>query len=424
MPIHLDVLRPRQAEAGKIKIGGLGEKRTTRDGNREYQIPVKFDHFILTTTERGKDGNFELDARLMDQLEKDKDGKIRRIPILLSSDDIDEVFPTTLACYWGRNLHCKGDGHNDATRYEIRQEKRDGRPVTIKTGKSEKVKCPCKYLEATKGLQCKAHGTLWSTVVAGEETQIGARHSFRTTSWDSIRSLIAGLQEIQRMVGTLVGPPLTLYVRPRVVRPKGSDRSKTVYVVHVNCKSKDIQELRERVLAQAQMRHNVAALAGRPIRLGLAAPGVGETAAEQAKIQAEFHPDDDPEDDDLDYNPETGEVFDRRDAVDTDGWNPDPKPEEESQAEPPSDDTVSNWKLEGDHPIRTAFQKLISDIFVDRDLSESESKSGRLAIWSEAVEAAGMKGLIWKDLTRERAETIQPHLQKLLRDPDAVPEGP
>ena len=420
MPIHLNVLRPRQAEAGKIKIGALGEKRTTQHGDRQYQIPVKFDHFILTTTERGNDGNFELDAKLMEQLDTDKDGKIRKIPILLSSDDIDEVFPTTLACYSGRNLHCKGDGHSPAVRFEIRTEKRDGRTVKIKTGKTEAVKCPCNYLGATKGLQCKAHGTLWCTVVAGEETQIGGRHSFRTTSWDSIRSLTAGLQEIQRMVGTLVGPPLTLHVRPRVVRPKGSDRSKTVYVVHVICKSKDIQQLRERVLAQAQMRHSVAALAGRPIKLGLPAPGE-ESPAEQAKIQEEYHPDDAPEDDEevMGYDPDTGEVYGDGDPIDADGWVRDPKPEDDSQ-EPPEDTS----KLESDHPIRSAFQKLIGDIFVDRDLPEAESKSGRAAIWSEACEAAGCPRLPWKDLTRSRAAKIQPHLQKMLRDPDAAPEGP
>ena len=345
--------------------------------------------------------------------------------IMLSSDDLEEVFPVTLACYQGKNLYCRGDGYNDATRYQISKEDRNGRSVTVRTGKSKKVKCPCNLLGASKGLTCKPHGLLWCTIIAGEETQIGARHSFRTTSWDSISSIIAGLQGIQEHV-TLVGHPLTMIVKPRVVRPKGSDSSKTVYVVNITKKTSDVQKLVEDCLRQLQLRQAVSELAGQTGR-AMPAPADGaETSAEQAKIQTEYHPDPAPDEDDEDlgYDPNTGEVYGDGDVLDTDGWERDPKPEDESQEEAPAPDDASNAQLPGDHPLRAAFQKLIGDIFVDRDLAEDEAKSGRSAIWSEACESAGCPRLPWKDLTRARAAKIQPHLQKMLRDPDTVSEGP
>ena len=44
-------LNPRFAEVGKIKIGGKGETKKT-SGGKDFQIPVRYDHFVVTTTER------------------------------------------------------------------------------------------------------------------------------------------------------------------------------------------------------------------------------------------------------------------------------------------------------------------------------------------------------------------------------------
>ena len=46
-------LTPRFAEVGKIKIGGKGETRKDKNG-KDYQLPVRYDHFVVTTTEKGK----------------------------------------------------------------------------------------------------------------------------------------------------------------------------------------------------------------------------------------------------------------------------------------------------------------------------------------------------------------------------------
>lgn len=430
MPIHEKILKPRQAEAGKIKAGGLGEKRKKSGGKTgEYQLPVKYDHFILTTTERGDDGNFELDDPLMKEIPKDKDGKIRRLPIALSSDIIEEIFPETLACYKGKSLYCKGDG-TSARKFELRKEQRDGETVTIKTGRSKAVSCPCTLLKIDdeglqmrqeaadeKGLVCKPHATLWATIVAGEQTQIGARHSFRTTSWDSIKSIKASLIEIQNLVGTLVGPLLTMHIRPRKVRPKGSTRTETIYAVYINCVAKDIQELRERVLAQAQIRHNVAAMAGRPLRLGLPAPGVGESATEQARIQQEYHPDEDDEDD-VDFDPETGEVYDTS-ARDPDSAEPAHEDtmgfSDESQA-PPS--AAENAALPLDHQIRERIKDLVSKAAHVRGFEGETLETGRKEIWAEAVEKAGYPKLAWRDLTMHRAAKIDIQLDAIIKTKD------
>lgn len=427
MPIHEKILKPRQAEAGKIKIGHLGEERQKESGKGTFQLPVKLDHFLITTTERGDDGNFELDEELMAQLPKDKDGKIRRLPILVSSDIIEEVFPTTLACYQGKNLYCRGDGQS-AKKFELRKETRNGETVTVKTGKSKAVTCPCSLLKDLtddgdveirqaavneKGLVCKPHGTLWATIVAGEHTQIGARHSFRTTSWDSIKSIKAGLEEIQNLVGTLVGPLITMHIRPRNVRPKGSTRSNVVYIVHVNCVSKDIQELRERVLAQAQIRHNVAAIAGRPLRLGLPAPGVAEGAAEQARIQQEYHPD---EDEDDSYDPVTGEVFDTsaRDAEEP--AHEDEAPFADDSQLPPS--SAEHAPLPADHEIRTRILNLIGQAARARGFEAEHLEKGRKEIWCEATEKAGLARLNWNDLTAFRASKINDQLTAIIKSKD------
>ena len=44
-----DLLVPRVAEIGKIKIGYLGEERQAKGGGT-YRQPLKLDRFLVTTT--------------------------------------------------------------------------------------------------------------------------------------------------------------------------------------------------------------------------------------------------------------------------------------------------------------------------------------------------------------------------------------
>lgn len=319
MPIHPSVLRARPAECGKIKIGRLSENKKQAQGGREYRTPERLNHFIITKTVRkGQDENFVEDTELMLKLAKDGDEKIRTIPIVLDSDIIDEVFPTTLACYAGRALHCRGTGEGTATRFEIV----GGR----QSGKTKAVPCTCSYLTEPKKLVCKPHGTLWCTIYAGDVTRIGVRHSFRTTSWHSISAIVSGLERIRTVFGTICGIPLLLVINPTLVRTKEGG-TRTIQVVHIELATKDMMGLQRHSIESARVRHDVAILAGKPLVLGAPRPaGDQEMAAEQRAVQEEWHPeeqsedgpedgpDDEGEEGDLepgkDFDANTGEVFD------------------------------------------------------------------------------------------------------------------
>jgi hypothetical protein len=277
-------LTPRLAEAGKIKIGGLGTKRTSREG-KEFRVPVKYDHFVITGTQRDTHGDLELDTALMDALEKGADGKLHAIPIVLHGDDIDSVFPTSYALYTGKKCACRGDGER-ATRREIKDKEF--------TGKEKEIVCPCDYLNADQGPKCKPNGKLYCSIAAPGSAVAGAVHIWRTTSIISIQQMIASLEQIKNVCGTLRGIPLWLLVRPVTVEPPGSGPI-TVYCCHVELRVSDIEEVQRRALERAKIRRALGGDDGAYRRM-LTAPGDEETHEEMAEIEAEF------------YNTETGEV--------------------------------------------------------------------------------------------------------------------
>jgi hypothetical protein len=101
-------LTPQLAERGKIKIGMKGEEKTSSQG-KKFMLPVKLDHFLITTMQRDAAGRLMPDVALMARL-KPEGGKITEIPVRLLYDDIDLNFPTRYACYKGNRCWCSGDG--------------------------------------------------------------------------------------------------------------------------------------------------------------------------------------------------------------------------------------------------------------------------------------------------------------------------
>lgn len=275
-------LQPALAEGGKIKIGGLGEVRQVRNSDRTYRIPLKLDHFLVTKTTRDAQGDLEVNEELMAALPKDDDGHCREIPIVLHSDVIDEVFPTTYALYSGRRLACRGDGEA-ATRWEIDKEGN-------RTGNTKQIQCPCSFLGATKGLICKPHGTLHCSIALPDMAVAGAVHKWRTTSLISIQRMIGSLQQIQATCGTVRGLPLTLRVEPVQVTPPGQKAS-TVYCCHVELRAANLIAAQRQALQLAQMRRAVAGVDdGKTYRALIAAPAMNESPEEEAEVAAEFHP--------------------------------------------------------------------------------------------------------------------------------------
>jgi len=237
-------LEPRLSEGGKIKIGRKGSWTKSRKGT-EFQPPQKLDHFLITTTTRGEDGNFLLATEVIRALPCDEDGKIREIPIVLHGDTLDEVFPTAYACYAGRTCACRGDGEH-ATRWEVV----DG----YRTGNTKSVACPCPLLEEKR---CKPHGVLHCSIAVPGLAVAGSVYKFRTTSIISVQELYGSLLHIKRTCGVFRGLPLTLCLKPVTVQPKGL-KTQTVYTCYVELRAKDLVAVQRQALEMAQMREALA----------------------------------------------------------------------------------------------------------------------------------------------------------------------
>ena len=281
-------LTPRLAEGGKIKIGGLGEVR--KGGSGAYRLPQKHEYFTITSTQRGPDiegarGDLLIDQDLMLELtDLDDNGEVQpltEIPIVVHSDDIDEVFPTSYAIYTGRKLACRGDG-KVAEQYIF-----DGK---LRTNKIKEVACPCERLGRDKD-PCKPHGTLHCSIRVPGQAVAGSLYKWRTTSIISLQQVVGSLNHILATCGVLQGLPLMLCLRPMEVSPKG--KTNTVYVCHVELRAKDVEAVQQQALQMAQMRQTLASKlsdARTTYRAMLEAPGEEEDGEEQAEVQQEFHP--------------------------------------------------------------------------------------------------------------------------------------
>jgi hypothetical protein len=278
-------ITPRLAEAGKIKIGGLGPERKSGKGN-SFRPPLKFDHFLITGTERDGNDDLAIDDAMMTSLVDggyaDADSKLRAIPIVLHSDEIDEVFLTSYALYSGKRCACRGDGEK-ALRRELDKDKQY-------TGAEKTIDCPCDYLDATAGPKCKPNGKLFCSIAAPNSAVAGAVHIWRTTSIISVQQMIGSLLQIKAICGTLRGIPLTLRVKPITVEPKNSAPI-TVYVCHVELRAKDIESVQRKALDAAKLRRELG-FDDRAYRAMLTLPAHHETEQEQAAIAAEMYPED------------------------------------------------------------------------------------------------------------------------------------
>lgn len=210
---------PQLLEFGKIKIGNKG--KLVRD---TFRMPQKLDHFIITTTEKGDDDNFILDADLMEKLMKPANlEKLTSIPIILLYNDIDLNFVSRYVCYRGATRWCSGDGE---TAYRINAK-----------NVQEKINCPCERCENTypgedgkgKG-KCKASGCL-SVLIQGAEV-VGGVWKYRTTGYNSVRAITASLLLIKNQTGGLLaGLPLEMIVRPKKTTNPIDGKPVTIYIV-------------------------------------------------------------------------------------------------------------------------------------------------------------------------------------------------
>ncbi len=246
--IKSKMLNPRLAEIGKIKIGTKGEERTSKSGTK-YRLPVKYDHFVITTTERDKKtGRFIIDTEIMKKLDPPgmKNGKKyegmkpKEIPIILVFDDIDLNFFTSFACYLSKILFCRGDG-----------EKANRRENDI----DKQIICNPETCQFFKDKKCKVSGILSSMISLNPE--FGGVYRFRTHSWNSVSNILASLQFIaQNTNGVLQGLPLKLKMLKKTTEEHGDVNIVTIVLDGIQMKEMRklaVDEYRDRKLLDFNM---------------------------------------------------------------------------------------------------------------------------------------------------------------------------
>lgn len=180
---------------GRISIGKVIEKGGKR-------LPEKDDQFTITSQVQGKDG--WLPHPFDEGFREAQKGKIRSIPIRLLFNDPELNFRAEYSLFdraTGRPL-CVGDGEN------------------CKRRSDEGIKSlPCPSPEGcplAKGGACKPYGRL--NVSIGDEDPLGS-FVFRTTGFNSIRTLVARLQYFQAISkNRLSCLPLELRLRGKSTR--------------------------------------------------------------------------------------------------------------------------------------------------------------------------------------------------------------
>ncbi|PMY73096.1 MULTISPECIES: hydrolase or metal-binding protein [unclassified Pseudomonas] len=180
---------------GRISIGKIVEKNGKR-------LPEKDDQFTLTSQVQSRDG--WLLHPLNEELRNGQEGKLRSIPIRLLFNEPDLNFRAEYSLFdrtTGRPL-CVGNGDTCKRQCE------DG----IKT-----LPCPSPDgCSLAQGNACKPYGRL--NVVIGDDDPLGS-FVFRTTGFNSIRTLAARLQYFQAISGNrLACLPLELRLRGKSTR--------------------------------------------------------------------------------------------------------------------------------------------------------------------------------------------------------------
>ena len=180
---------------GRISIGKVVEKNGKR-------LPEKDDQFTITSQVQSRDG--WLLHPLNEELRNGQDGKLRSIPIRLLFNEPDLNFRADYSLFdrtTGRPL-CVGNGET------CKRLTKDG---------IQSLPCPSPDgCSLAQGHACKPYGRL--NVVIGDDDPLGS-FVFRTTGYNSIRTLAARLHYLQAISGDrLACLPLELRLRGKSTR--------------------------------------------------------------------------------------------------------------------------------------------------------------------------------------------------------------
>lgn len=253
---------------GRISIGKVIEKNGKR-------LPEKDDQFTITSQVQGKEG--WLPHPFDEGFRKAQGGKIRSIPIRLLFNDPDLNFRAEYSLFDrtnGRPL-CVGDGEN------------------CKRQSAEGIKSlPCPSPDGcplAQGGACKPYGRL--NVAIGDDDPLGS-FIFRTTGFNSIRTLSARLQYFQAVSGNrLACLPLELRLRGKSTR---QSHGAPIYFVDLTTRSgmtlvEALAEARETDAVRQVAGIDQAAL-DQAARIGLANGAFEDSDEEAESVVEEFFP--------------------------------------------------------------------------------------------------------------------------------------
>ena len=261
-----DIL-PGLAEIGGINIGGKGEEKKSRSGDKTYRLPVKFNHFEVITKQKDEHGIFIPDATIMEIIGDDA----KELDISLLYNDPTLNFFTQYNQYKGGKCMCSGDG------------------VVAIQADGTKIKCNPDTCTTFKTKHCKPNGIL--SVILKDAPSLGGVYKFRTTSYNSIRSILSSMFFLQSLTGgILANIPLKMTVSPMSVNPVGSPTAQTIYVVNLIYPG-TVDDLHKQTIDimthQAGMQSKIVELEAKA-RVAITAP---ESKEEIQDVEAEFYPD-------------------------------------------------------------------------------------------------------------------------------------
>ena len=261
------------AEVGKIKTGFRGEKVKSQ-GGVTFQPPKKFDHFVITTTERdAKSGNLIENGDIMTKL----GGKPRELKIRLPFDSVDKNFFTQFQAYNGGKKICAGDGDKATRRGEVTvQGEGQNAKLTIKGDAVHEVECDFATCPIAVAGKCKVSGIL--SVFLPQSGDLGGVYKYRTHSWNGVSSILGALEYFSEQTGGILqGMPLKLVLVKKTTEEHGNINYATVVL-----NGEEIFGLRKRALQEVQSRKQI---------------GYDMSKAEAAAVRAGFLDDHDADED-------------------------------------------------------------------------------------------------------------------------------
>ncbi|WCM18712.1 phage capsid protein [Paraburkholderia bryophila] len=255
---------------GRISIGRIVEKAGKR-------LPEKDDQFTITTQVQQRDG--WMIHPLNESLRKATPGKLRAIPVRFLFNDP------------GLNLRAEYSLFDRDT----------GRPVCVGNGETcrragdagiEELPCPspdgCAFGRAGN---CKPYGRL--NVAIGDEDELGS-FIFRTTSYNSIRTLAARLHYFSAVSGNLLAC-LQLELK---LRGKSTTQSYRTPIYYVDLAVRSGSTLEDSIVQAQELDarrqaagFNQAALDA-AARAGFANGAFEDSPDERAAVAEEFYPED------------------------------------------------------------------------------------------------------------------------------------